>query len=130
MVKAIAHIALVATDLERAARFYTEVVGFREAMRLETTHSGTIVFLSLDGTQLELFGGGRPRDSRAEQGRTGYTHIALLVDDVEAEYERLRSRGVEFETPPTDAEAGIRLAFFRDPDGNRVEIIRFGEAGD
>ncbi len=125
MITGIAHLAVVTSDIGQAVDFYTGVLGFRETLRLETDHSGTIVFVSLDGTQLELFGGGQPRDPGEGEGKVGYPHVALAVDDVDVEYERLTSLGVEFDMPPTDAEAGIRLAFFRDPDGNRIEIIRF-----
>jgi catechol 2,3-dioxygenase-like lactoylglutathione lyase family enzyme len=127
MITGIAHLAVVTSDIQRAVHFYTDVLGFRETLRLETDHSGTIVFVSLNGTQLELFGGGRPREPGDDEGKVGYPHVALAVDDVDAEYDRLRGRGVEFDMPPTSAEAGIRLAFFRDPDGNRIEVIKFSQ---
>jgi catechol 2,3-dioxygenase-like lactoylglutathione lyase family enzyme len=127
VITGIAHLAVVTSDIDQAVDFYTGVLGFHETLRLETDHSGTIVFVSVDGTQLELFGGGQPREPGEDEGKVGYPHVALAVDDVDAEYERLRSLGVEFDMPPTDAEAGIRLAFFRDPDGNRIEIIRFSQ---
>jgi catechol 2,3-dioxygenase-like lactoylglutathione lyase family enzyme len=127
VITGIAHLAVVTSDIDQAVDFYTGVLGFRETLRLETDHSGTIVFVSVDGTQLELFSGGQPREPGEDEGKVGYPHVALAVDDVDAEYERLTSLGVEFDMPPTDAEAGIRLAFFRDPDGNRIEIIRFSQ---
>jgi len=127
VIKSVQHIAVVTTDVERAAAFYTQVLGFKETLRLETTHSGTIVFVSANGTQLELFGGGNPKEPGEGEGKVGFPHVALLVDDVDLEYERLKALGVEFDVPPTEADAGIRLAFFKDPDGNRLEIIKFGE---
>jgi len=127
VIQGVQHVAVVTTDVERAARFYTEVLGFKESLRLETTHSGTIVFVSANGTQLELFGGGKPKEPGESEGKVGFPHVALLVDDVDGEYERLKALGVEFDMPPTEAEAGIRLAFFKDPDGNRFEIIKFNE---
>jgi len=127
VIKSVEHIAVLTTDVERAATFYTEVLGFKETLRLETPHSGTIVFVSVNGTKLELFGGGKPKEPGEGEGKVGYPHVALLVDDVDGEYERLKALGVEFDTPPMDADAGIRLAFFRDLDGNRLEIITFGE---
>jgi len=123
MIKGLAHIAVMTTDVERAAAFWQEMLGFKETLRLETPHSGTIIFVSANGTQVELFGGGKPRETAPVEKEVGYPHLALDVDDVDAEYERLKKLGVEFDMPPTDAEAGIRLAFFRDPDGNPLEII-------
>jgi len=57
---------------------------------------------------------------------TGYNHIALLVDDLDGTLDGLAAAGIEAEKPPyrpggrTD---GHRIAFVRDPDGYRVELI-------
>ena len=49
--------------------------------------------------------------------------LVLTVDDVDATYARLRTRGVEFTGPPANQDAwGIRAAHFRDPDGNLLEV--------
>jgi catechol 2,3-dioxygenase-like lactoylglutathione lyase family enzyme len=124
VIKSIDHVAVVTADVERAAEFYTELLGFQETARLETTHSGTIIFVSLNGCQVELFGGGKPRDPGEEVNEVGYKHITLLVDDVDAEYARLNGRGVDFYMEPTAVESGLRLAFFRDPDGNAIELLQ------
>jgi lactoylglutathione lyase len=124
VIKGLDHVGVVTTDLERAARFYTEKLGFREVMRLETTHSGTIIFVSANGCQVELFGNGKPPDPNAAASAgavVGYKHISLLVDSVDEEYARLKALGVEFMMGPTAAESGLRLAFLRDPDGNPIE---------
>ena len=123
MIKDIDHVAVVTTDVERAAKFYTDAPGFREVGRLETSHSGTLVFLSLGGTMVELFGGGKPKAS-GDTGGVGYRHIALLVDDTDAEYERLKALGVEFTMEPATVESGLRIAFFTDPDGSPIEIMQ------
>lgn len=127
MIKGFDHVAVVTTDVGRAAEFYTEVLGFHESGRLETTHSGTIIFLALDGTQLELFGGGKRRQ-KEESGEVGLTHLALLVTDIDGEYERIKQHGAEFDMKPTSVESGLRIAFFRDPDGNRLELMQRPEA--
>ncbi len=127
MIKGLEHVALVTTDVERAARFFVEKLGFRETGRLETTHSGTIIFVSLGGAEVELFGNGKPRDPDAPpfgSEEVGYRHIALLVDSVDEEYDRLKSLGVEFFMDPTTVESGLRLAFFKDPDGNPIELLQ------
>ncbi len=48
----------------------------------------------------------------------GFAHIAWESDDVEADYERLRAKGVEFTQAPTRRFWGGVEAQFRDPDGN------------
>lgn len=124
MIKSIDHVAVVTTDVERAAKFYTEALGFREVTRLETSHSGTLVFLDLDGTQVELFGGGKPRASSSDSEEVGYRHLCLLVDDIDAECARLKGLGVEFHMEPETVESNLRIAFFRDPDGTPLELMQ------
>jgi predicted enzyme related to lactoylglutathione lyase len=123
VITGIEHFAVVTTDVEKAAKFYKEVLGFKETHRLETAHSGTIIFISLGGTELELFGGGEITPKPAGR-KVGYTHIALTVNDIDADYDRIRKHGVEFTMKPTSVESGMRIAFFADPDGNTLELMQ------
>jgi uncharacterized glyoxalase superfamily protein PhnB len=53
-------------------------------------------------------------------------HSAILdfeVDDVDAEYERLRDHVRDWVQPPTDQPWGNRAMLFRDPDGNLINIF-------
>lgn len=52
----------------------------------------------------------------------GIEGLYFVVDDIEAEYATLVSRGVEFDKPPYSEPFG-KFALFRDPDGNRL-ILR------
>ncbi len=58
---------------------------------------------------------------------TGYGHIALSVEDLDATLARLAEQGIEPEKPPYSVrEGGSRLCFVRDPDGYRIEILEMG----
>lgn len=127
MITGIHHFALVTTDPERAARFYVDLLGFHDAGRLQPPGGNTIIFVSLDGARIEIFGGGKPRDpgeSAFGAGTVGYTHLALSTDNVVEEAARLRSHGVKFLVEPREVEPGFWIAFFEDPDGNPVEIFQ------
>ncbi len=124
MIKGLDHLALVTTDAERSARFFKDLLGFKETGRLQTSHSGTIIFISLGDTQLELFGYGDAKASRGEDKAVGFKHLALAVEDIDREYERLKAAGIEFYMVPTTVESGLRIAFFRDPDGNSFELMQ------
>lgn len=52
--------------------------------------------------------------------------IFLTTDDIKAEYEALKSRGVEFTEEPTDYPYGIDSAL-RDPSGNAIRLARLNE---
>jgi lactoylglutathione lyase len=109
-------------DIDRAVAFY-EALGFEELRRVPIRDEAINVFMGLpgDGPRLELtynFG----VDSY-ELG-TGYNHIAITAEDLDATLERLAAQGIEPERPPyTVREGGSRLCFVRDPDGYRIELI-------
>ncbi|HEU4978359.1 MAG TPA: VOC family protein [Solirubrobacteraceae bacterium] len=109
-------------DIDRSVAFY-EALGFEEIGRMPIREEAINVFMGLpgDGPRLELtynFG----VDSY-DLG-TGYNHIAITADDLDATLGRLAEQGIEPEKPPyTVSEGGNRLCFVRDPDGYRIELI-------
>jgi lactoylglutathione lyase len=110
-------------DIDRSVAFY-EKLGFEEMARRPIRDEAINVFMGLpgDGERLELTYN-KGRDEPYEIG-TGYGHIALSVDDLDATLERLASEGIEPEKPPyTVREGGSRLCFVRDPDDYRIELI-------
>jgi lactoylglutathione lyase len=109
-------------DIDRSVEFY-EALGFEELRRAPIRDEAVNVFLGLpgDGPRLELtynFG-----VDGYDLG-TGYNHIAITAEDLDATLARLAEQGIEPERPPyTVREGGSRLCFVRDPDGYRIEII-------
>jgi lactoylglutathione lyase len=125
-VSELVHTCYRITDIDRSVTFY-EQLGFEERRRAPIRDEATNVFMGLpgDGDRLELtFNHGRIEPY--EIG-TGYGHIALTVDDLDATLERLAELGIEPEKPPyTVHEGGSRLCFVRDPDDYRIELIERG----
>jgi lactoylglutathione lyase len=118
-------VAVRTADIERAVAFYSEALRFEERMRLHFEDGSYLVQMSLGGSIVELFGGGVADGTDEDASRVGYTHIALSVDDVDAEHARLTKLGCEFHVEPQTVE-GLRVAFFRDPDGNPIELLHEG----
>ena len=111
------------TDPESSLAFY-EALGFEKRRELPIREEAVNYFLGIpgkNGPELELtynFG----VDSY-ELG-TAYGHIAVTVDDIDATLAALAEKGIEPEKPPYRVrEGGSRIAFVRDPDGYRVELI-------
>jgi len=119
---------LVVSDVARAVRFFTEVLGvamFRE-------YGGTSAVLQFQGTWILLVTGGGPTPGKptitfaAPQDPDTVSHqLTMRVPDCWAAYETLKSRGAEFLAEPVDRGGEIR-AFFRDPDGHLLEISEVG----
>ncbi len=111
------------TDIDRSVAFY-RALGFEERGRFPIREEAVNVFMGLpgDGARLELTWN-KDQHKPYDIG-TGYGHIALTVDDLDATLERLAGVGIEPEKPPYRVrDGGSRLCFVRDPDGYRIELI-------
>jgi lactoylglutathione lyase len=115
------------TDIDRSVAFY-RALGFEEVRRMPIRDEAVNVFMNMpedgDEPRLELthnFG------VDAYDLGSGYGHIAITTDDLDARLAELAEQGIEPEKPPyTVREGGSRLCFVRDPDGYRIELIERG----
>jgi lactoylglutathione lyase len=118
-------------DIDRSVAFY-EKLGFTESRRMPIGDEAINVFMALaDGAPiLELtYNHGV---SEYDLG-TGYNHIALAVADLDGTLAGLADEGISPEKPPYrpgGRTTGSRIAFVRDPDGYRVELIERGDLTD
>jgi glyoxylase I family protein len=117
MFQGLEHIAIATPNPERLAQWYVDTLGFTINYRY-----GPNVFVKApNGTMLEIIpseGEIRPQKPKDP----GIRHLAIVPDDFQAGYERLRSQGVTFITDVIEIE-GNRLVFFNDPDGNILHLI-------
>jgi lactoylglutathione lyase len=116
------HTCYRVTDPQRSVAFY-EALGFEKRRELPIRDEAVNYFLGIPGEEvpeLELtYNFETPADGY-DVG-TGYGHIALTVDDLDATLARLTDEGIEPELPPyTVREGGSRICFLRDPDGKRL----------
>jgi catechol 2,3-dioxygenase-like lactoylglutathione lyase family enzyme len=101
-------------DMARSLGFY------RDALRLPVQFSsGEFSFLTAGGVSLVLRHASdlpAPADDRQSE-------IVFQVEDVDAAYQTLRSRGVVFRVEPRVVTSGQFAADFRDPDGHVLSIF-------
>ena len=112
---------IITGDVNRLVGFYEMVteacaVWGNELFAEIPTPIGTLAIGS-DKT-VPLFG-----DRSAESAANRSAILEFIVDDVDAEYERLRGRVREVVTEPTTMPWGNRALLFRDPDGNLVNLF-------
>lgn len=126
----IGHVAIKVADVERTLRFYREAFGFGELMRLNRD-DGTLwlVYLRITDTQfLEVFPGARGTQAPDEDAN-GLNHLCLEVGDMDAALARLDAAGIEPFRPRRRGLDGNEQAWVRDPDGNRIELMRMSPDG-
>jgi lactoylglutathione lyase len=120
------HTMVRITDPEQSRAFY-EALGFTFSRDMDIVRDGeleaTNYFFSI-GDQENVLELTFNHDGRAYEIGTGYGHIAIGVDDLDGTLARLKEQGIEPEREPYRVrEGGSRLAFVKDPDQYRVELI-------
>ena len=120
------HTMVRITDPEKSRAFY-EALGLEYRRELPIVRDGeleaTNYFFAPPGQKEELeltFN----HDGRSYEMGTGYGHVALGVDDLDATLAELKEQAIEPEREPYRvSEGGSRLCFVRDPDSYRIELI-------
>lgn len=119
------HIALIASDYERAKRFYTQVLGLAivaETYRAER-ESWKLDLALPDGVLLELFSFPNAPARLSQPEACGLRHLAFAVDDIDLAIAQLAEEGVVCEPVRIDPLNGNRYTFFADPDGLPLELV-------
>src|SRR5215469_11026676 len=112
-------------DQDKALRFYTEVLGFAKKADFSQGPFRWLTVVSAqdpDGTQLQLALNNNPAASAYQQAmfQQNQPVAMFFTDDIQADYERSKSRGAEFTMPPTDVTAS-KIAMLKDTCGNLVQ---------
>ena len=122
----IGYVTLGTNDLDRAARFYDQLLAEIGAKRMMQTERFVVWFTAPDKPALGLF---RPFDGEPATVGNGVM-VALVVDSrakVDALYKKALELGATDEGPagPRGIE-GFYAGYFRDPDGNKLNFFCYG----
>ena len=115
-------------DQEKALRFYTEVLGFVKKTDLS---QGPYRWLTVaspedsDGTELQLALNNNPAARAYQQALIQQSQPAAMffTNDVQADYDRMKTRGAEFTMPPKDVTAS-KIAMLNDTCGNLIQVTQ------
>lgn len=121
--------SLFVDDQDKALKFYTEVLGFLKKNDFPVGEARWIRVVSPeepDGVELAL----EPNDNPAARAYQkaiyddqGIPAAVFFVEDLQAEYDRLKKLGVVFRTEPTRTEAGV-YAVLDDTCGNLIQLFQ------
>ncbi len=123
----IEHIALNVPEPELMAAWYLEELNLK--MAREVIEPAYMAFLADDAGQtvLELYHNPEGEIPDFASMSVYSFHIALKVDDISAEIERLIKAGAAFAAPIEDRPNGDRLGFVRDPWGITLQLVERAE---
>jgi catechol 2,3-dioxygenase-like lactoylglutathione lyase family enzyme len=110
-------------DVDAAVDFYTKHFGFTVG-----THAAPAFADVFRGNLRILLSGpsssaGRPMPDGTKPGPGGWNRVEFVIDDIEAEVERLRAEGVPFRNEIVTGPGGKQI-LLEDPSGNPIELFR------
>jgi len=148
LVRAVDAIGIIVSDMDRALDFYTKALSFSVVSDREVAGPPwerlTGVFgarlriarLTLGDETIELIQyltpAGRPIPVDSRSNDRWFQHVAIIVSDMDKAYATLRQNKVRYTSSEPQAlpdwnvkAGGIRAFYFKDPDGNPLEILQF-----
>jgi len=138
MIKGFRHAAVVVRNMNKAIRFYRDILGFKvqKVITIKGKHLESIFNkkgIKLTYAKLYAPGQGKREHPLFELHcwekpkiipRKGYNHVSFSVKDLDFEYKRLSKLGVKFISPPLNSPVtNTKLCFGYDPDGNLIEFM-------
>ena len=118
-----AHVRYMVDDVGAAVTFYTTHLGFS----VLTNYGPAFADVKRGNLRLLLSGrtssAGRPMPDGRQPGPGGWNRIHLLVDDIDAEVDRLRGAGVSFRSDVVTGPGGKQIVL-DDPSGNPIELFQ------
>jgi catechol 2,3-dioxygenase-like lactoylglutathione lyase family enzyme len=106
MVKGLWNYALKVGDIERAVRFYVDVLGAKVRLRGEVL-GWAYALIRLGDTRVILFDKAPYEDRLGREPPAGFLHDVYEVDDFDAQIARLRAAGVRFLMELTVGKSGV-----------------------
>lgn len=138
MIEEFHHVGISVEDLKRSIDFYMKVLGME--VDYNAYHEGekisrvvgvpmaelNVVVLKKGKIRLELIEYKNKKelnDSKLDQTIPGLVHIAFNVSDIDKEYEKIRSIGYKFNSPPmVTRDNGPKICYFVGPDNVVIEL--------
>lgn len=136
-------VGIAVRDLPRMVDFYVRTLGCRKIseiavpadktglnslapdgctiVRLETSYGERIKLLAAPSTM--------PAGSRQWLlERTGLAYLTFIIDDIDGCHARLKAHGVALASEkPVENRPGLRVLFFKDPEGNALELVEYAD---
>lgn len=138
--KAVRHFGIVVNNLDKPLHFYRDLLGLKikremleegkyidTILNLKNTKVKTIKMSADDGSLIELlYFKSHPRKPKLNKKicDIGASHLTFTVANIDAEYKRLKKRGVKFNSAPQISPDGkAKVVFCYDPDGVPIELV-------
>ncbi|HEY0603366.1 MAG TPA: VOC family protein [Herpetosiphonaceae bacterium] len=122
--------SVMVDDQDKAEKFYTEVLGFQKKQDIAMGEARWLTVVSPsepNGAELLLEPMGGVAEAAVFQKAlytAGIPITSFAIDDVDAEYERMKALGVQFQGEPSQPEVGPATLLLDDTCGNLIQLFQ------
>jgi catechol 2,3-dioxygenase-like lactoylglutathione lyase family enzyme len=150
LIEALDSVTITVSDMDRALDFYEDVLTFQKVSDVEVTGEAYEQLMGVFGLRMRvarlrlgdehvelmevLTPKGRPIPVDSRSNDFWFQHVAIIVSDMGRAFAWLREHNITYASPAPQRlpdwnpnAGGIEAFYFRDPDGNNLEILRFPE---
>jgi catechol 2,3-dioxygenase-like lactoylglutathione lyase family enzyme len=117
LIKGVEHVAIATPNPQKLAAWYIQLLNF-----VPLLDTGATVYIKSPNSVVLEFVKADNIPANPQIRDAGLRHMAFAVDHLESAHEQLRSAGVQFEAASI-LLPGMRLFFFRDPEGNYLHLV-------
>jgi lactoylglutathione lyase len=121
MITRLLHTRYRVNDLDKTAKFYTEVLGLEEISRKTSGRGSTLAFFKVPGSEEMIEICHYPKSGPVEV-QPDLTHLAFEVADFDGFVKKAAEKGYPLSDGPHGTAPG-RMAFIDGPEGYEVELI-------
>ena len=123
-VEGLSHAAIRTRSIPDSVRYYTDVLGLREAFRMfrEDGSLGTVYLYLAPGQYLELFSDGT-REGITGPDVIGICHLCLMTKDIHRAYDTVKAAGGPLDSGIKRGKSMCWMFWTHDPDGTRIEVM-------
>jgi predicted enzyme related to lactoylglutathione lyase len=116
MIKGFGGASIWSEDLNNLLPFYRDTLGLKPSIESER-------FVLFGDPNAPSLGLGSHSEVRGKNSDPARHMVGLMTDDVTAEYQRLKAKGVEFIEEPTNYDQ-LMIATLKDPEGNLIQLFQ------
>ena len=124
VIAGLSHAAIRTRNILDSVRYYTDVLGLREAFRMfrEDGSLATVYMYLAPGQYLELFSDGT-REGMTGPDVIGVCHLCLMTKDIRRSYDAVKSSGGPLDSEIQRGKSMCRMFWTHDPDGTEIEVM-------
>jgi catechol 2,3-dioxygenase-like lactoylglutathione lyase family enzyme len=118
------HATASVADIDRAVRWYQDMLGFKVVNRGERPNGGRFADLAIPGYGIGLVQNTAASPPPGSSARSGWIHIVFAVPDPARAFATLKLRNADVTTRGNPAPAKITTFLLHDSEGNEIEIVQ------